>query len=76
MSRASGAYCVEDFAPPFCPRDGGEGDARCCLDAQYAAAATAEPQRVRPRPLVRLRARRVKNTGDVDDSLLQEDPPH
>ncbi|XP_049868055.1 pancreatic lipase-related protein 2-like [Pectinophora gossypiella] len=58
---ASGAYCVEDFSTPFCPSASQPvGDARCCLDAQYAAAATTEPPRHRPRPLVRLRARRVK----------------
>ncbi|RVE52624.1 hypothetical protein evm_002743 [Chilo suppressalis] len=56
---ASGAYCIEDFSTPFCPATSGlaEGDDRCCLDAQYAAAATTtQPPRNRPRPLVRLRA--------------------
>ncbi|XP_013177338.1 PREDICTED: pancreatic triacylglycerol lipase-like [Papilio xuthus] len=59
---ASGAYCVEDFTAPFCPATSGlkEGDLRCCLDKQYEAAATAPPQRQRPRPLVRLRAQRLK----------------
>ncbi|GBO98573.1 hypothetical protein EVAR_142_1 [Eumeta japonica] len=56
----SGAYCVDDFAAPFCPYTSGlaEGDARCCLDAQYAAAATGDPPRNRPRPLIRLRTQR------------------
>ncbi|CAH2234764.1 jg25976 [Pararge aegeria aegeria] len=61
---ASGAYCVEDFTTPFCPSSSGlaEGDTRCCLDKQYAAAATTlRPPRTRPRPVARLRARRIKN---------------
>ncbi|XP_069356150.1 pancreatic triacylglycerol lipase-like isoform X2 [Maniola hyperantus] len=61
---ASGAYCVEDFTTPFCPSTSGlaEGDERCCLDKQYAAAATTtRPTRTRPRPVARLRARRIKN---------------
>ncbi|XP_047509303.1 pancreatic triacylglycerol lipase-like [Pieris napi] len=61
---ASGAYCVEDFTAPFCPATTGlsDGDDRCCLDKQYAAAATTtQPPRTRPRPIVRLRSRRIKN---------------
>ncbi|XP_053612245.1 pancreatic lipase-related protein 2-like [Plodia interpunctella] len=69
---AHGAYCVEDFTTPFCPHTSNlpEGDRRCCLDDQYAAAASTEPQRKRPRPLVRLRARRLK---PGDDNALPED---
>ncbi|CAG4972259.1 unnamed protein product [Parnassius apollo] len=65
---ASGAYCLEDFSTPFCPATTGlaDGDPRCCLDKQYAAAATATPHRLRPRPLVGLRARRLKNDGAID----------
>ncbi|XP_035433553.2 phospholipase A1-like [Spodoptera frugiperda] len=65
---ASGAYCLEDFATPFCPYTSGlqEGDTRCCLDELYAAAATADPpQRKRPRP-VRLRGPRYRH--HVNDS--------
>ncbi|VVC95620.1 unnamed protein product [Leptidea sinapis] len=56
---ASGAYCLEDFSAPFCPKTSGlvEGDERCCLDKQYAAAATTQPPRTRPRPITRLRSR-------------------
>ncbi|XP_004926806.1 pancreatic lipase-related protein 2 [Bombyx mori] len=68
---ASGAYCLEDDTIPFCPHTSGllEGDTRCCLDEQYAAAATSPPApvRKRPRPIVRLRASRVKL--DVHDTL-------
>ncbi|XP_060803836.1 pancreatic lipase-related protein 2 [Amyelois transitella] len=69
---ASGAYCVEDYTPPFCPdtSNAAEGDRRCCLDEQYAAAASAPPVRKRPRPLVRLRARRV---NAPDDNALHDD---
>ncbi|XP_048480357.1 phospholipase A1 [Plutella xylostella] len=59
---ASGAYCVEEFTAPFCPSTGSlHGDPRCCLDNMYAAAANSTTvNRNRPRPLVRLRSRRVK----------------
>ncbi|XP_028172070.1 phospholipase A1-like [Ostrinia furnacalis] len=64
---ASGAYCIEDFSAPFCPSTPSEeGDARCCLDEQYAAAATAPP-RTRPRPFVRLRNRLAP--GDDDNTV-------
>ncbi|KAL4715481.1 hypothetical protein ACJJTC_009107 [Scirpophaga incertulas] len=70
---ASGAYCLEDFSTPFCPSAAGEeGDARCCLDAQYAAAATAPPTRVRPRPILRLRTRHPRPYYDND---LIDAPP-
>ncbi|KAM3959603.1 pancreatic triacylglycerol lipase-like [Aphomia sociella] len=63
---ASGAYCIENFETPFCPSTTGlaEGDPRCCLDDQYAAAATTAPSRKRPRPLVKLRANRIKSGLD------------
>ncbi|XP_072938794.1 pancreatic triacylglycerol lipase-like [Epargyreus clarus] len=70
---ASGAFCIEDFATPFCPSTTGlaDGDPRCCLDSQYAAAATAPPRtRPRPRPIVRLRARRLKPNGVVENTTL------
>ncbi|CAK1601242.1 unnamed protein product [Parnassius mnemosyne] len=65
---AYGTYCLEDFTTPFCPATTGlaDGDPRCCLDKQYAAAATAAPHRVRPRPLMGLRARRLKKFGAID----------
>ncbi|KAH9629682.1 hypothetical protein HF086_001495 [Spodoptera exigua] len=65
-SDASGAYCLEDFATPFCPYTSGlkEGDNRCCLDELYAAAATADPpQRKRPRP-VRIRGPRYRHSDN------------
>ncbi|KAJ2949977.1 hypothetical protein O0L34_g11304 [Tuta absoluta] len=64
---ASGAYCVEDYSTPFCPsKSNPEGDPRCCLDAQYAAAATTEKP-PRRRPIVRLRARRVKPGNNIPE---------
>ncbi|XP_075974324.1 pancreatic lipase-related protein 2-like [Anticarsia gemmatalis] len=71
---ASGAYCLEDFSTPFCPHTSGllEGDERCCLDEQYAAAATTEPQRRRPnrpRPLrLRTSRRRLSAVDDIEEN--------
>lgn len=74
ISSASGAYCVEEFAAPFCPTAANpDGDERCCLDRMYAAAATSteKPPRNRPRPLVRLRAKRRKGQDtELADEVL------
>ncbi|XP_041988221.1 phospholipase A1-like isoform X2 [Aricia agestis] len=67
---ASGAYCVENFSPPFCPKTSGlkEGDDRCCLDEQYAAAATTTTNRPR-RPGHRLRNNRLKINYDQNSTF-------
>lgn len=67
---ASGAYCVEDFTPPFCPHTSNIGDPRCCLEEQYAAAAAASSPRTRPRPLVRLRERRRQPYEVNNDNIV------